>query len=35
VDSYHRWRQDMDLLAGAGLTDYRFGIEWSRIAKPR
>jgi beta-glucosidase len=31
VDSYHRWREDMDLLAGAGLTDYRFGIEWSRI----
>jgi beta-glucosidase len=30
-DSYHRWREDMDLLAGAGLTDYRFGIEWSRI----
>jgi beta-glucosidase len=31
VDSYHRWRQDMDLAASAGLTDYRFGIEWSRI----
>jgi beta-glucosidase len=31
VDSYHRWRQDMDLLAGAGLTDYRFGLEWSRV----
>jgi beta-glucosidase len=31
VDSYHRWREDMDLLADAGLTDYRFGIEWSRI----
>jgi beta-glucosidase len=31
VDSYHRWRQDMDLAAEAGFTDYRFGIEWSRI----
>jgi len=27
IDSYHRWREDMDLAAGAGLTDYRFGIE--------
>jgi len=31
VDSYHRWREDMDLAAGAGFTDYRFGIEWSRV----
>jgi beta-glucosidase len=31
IDSYHRWREDMDLAARAGLTDYRFGIEWSRI----
>jgi beta-glucosidase len=31
IDSYHRWREDMDLAAEAGLTDYRFGIEWSRI----
>lgn len=31
VDSYHRWREDMDLAAAAGFTDYRFGIEWSRI----
>ncbi len=30
-DSYHRWGEDMDLLAGAGLTAYRFGIEWARI----
>ena len=33
-DSYHRWREDMDLLAGAGFTDYRFSIEWARI-EPR
>jgi hypothetical protein len=31
VDSYHRWREDMDLAAAAGFTDYRFGIEWARI----
>jgi beta-glucosidase len=31
ADSYHRWREDMDLAAGAGFTDYRFGIEWSRV----
>ncbi|MFI0977225.1 glycoside hydrolase family 1 protein [Streptomyces sp. NPDC021093] len=30
-DSYHRWREDMDLLAGLGFTDYRFSIEWARI----
>jgi len=33
VDSYHRWREDMDLAAGAGFTDYRFGIEWSRVER--
>jgi beta-glucosidase len=31
TDAYHRWAEDMDLLAAAGLTDFRFGIEWSRI----
>jgi beta-glucosidase len=31
VDAYHRWPQDMDLAAEAGFTDFRFGIEWSRI----
>ncbi|MFI6317749.1 family 1 glycosylhydrolase [Nonomuraea sp. NPDC050556] len=30
-DSYHRWREDMDLLAGMGFTDYRFSVEWARI----
>ncbi|MFC7329066.1 glycoside hydrolase family 1 protein [Marinactinospora rubrisoli] len=30
-DSYHRWREDMDLLADLGFTDYRFSIEWARI----
>ena len=31
VDHYHRWREDLDLLAGAGLNSYRFSLEWSRI----
>ncbi|MFE3077039.1 glycoside hydrolase family 1 protein [Nocardia tengchongensis] len=31
VDSYHRYPEDMALLAGAGLNAYRFGVEWARI----
>jgi beta-glucosidase len=31
LDSYHRYPEDMRLLAGAGLNTYRFGIEWARI----
>lgn len=31
IDSYHRYAEDMRLLADAGLTAYRFGIEWARI----
>lgn len=31
VDSYHRYPTDMRLLAEAGLTAYRFSIEWARI----
>lgn len=31
IDSYHRYPEDMRLLADAGLTAYRFGIEWARI----
>jgi beta-glucosidase len=30
-DSWNRWEDDVDLVAGLGLTDYRFSIEWSRI----
>ncbi|GAA2892606.1 family 1 glycosylhydrolase [Pseudonocardia halophobica] len=30
-DHYHRWAEDLDLLAAAGLTAYRFSLEWSRI----
>lgn len=31
LDSYHRYREDMRLLAESGLTTYRFSIEWARI----
>jgi len=31
VDHYHRFREDIDLLADAGLNAYRFSIEWARI----
>ncbi|MEU5755058.1 family 1 glycosylhydrolase [Streptomyces sp. NPDC047829] len=30
-DSYHRYAEDMRLLADAGLNSYRFGIEWARV----
>lgn len=31
LDSYHRFDQDMRLLADAGLNAYRFSIEWARV----
>lgn len=30
-DSYHRYREDIELLAQAGLKAYRFGVEWARV----
>jgi beta-glucosidase len=30
-DFYHRYREDVAMLAGFGLTTFRFGIEWARI----
>jgi beta-glucosidase len=30
-DSFHRYDEDIDLLAAAGLTAYRFSVEWARI----
>ncbi|MEU6171321.1 family 1 glycosylhydrolase [Streptantibioticus parmotrematis] len=35
ADSFHRWPQDMDLLAQLGFNAYRFGIEWARIEPER
>lgn len=31
ADSYHRWPDDLDLVADLGLTAYRFSIEWARV----
>lgn len=31
TDHYHRFGEDVDLMAGAGLNAYRFSISWSRI----
>jgi beta-glucosidase len=30
-DHFHRYREDIDLLAGLGFNSYRFSVEWSRI----
>ncbi len=30
-DSFHRWPEDVALVAGMGLGAYRFSLEWSRI----
>lgn len=30
-DHYHRYRQDVALMAGLGLTAYRFSISWPRV----
>ncbi|HEX8487411.1 MAG TPA: family 1 glycosylhydrolase [Propionibacteriaceae bacterium] len=35
ADSYHRYAQEMTLLAGAGLNAYRFSVEWARIQPER
>ena len=31
TDSYHRWREDVALLAGLGATAYRFSFRWPRV----
>ncbi|MEV4642681.1 GH1 family beta-glucosidase [Actinoplanes sp. NPDC049548] len=30
-DHYHRWAQDVELLAGLGVTAYRFSVAWPRV----
>ncbi|MGB4778179.1 glycoside hydrolase family 1 protein, partial [Microbacterium sp.] len=34
-DSYHRYPEDIGLLAASGLNTYRFSIEWARIEPAR
>ncbi|GAA1414361.1 GH1 family beta-glucosidase [Streptomyces thermospinosisporus] len=31
VDHYHRYREDVALMAELGLTAYRFSVSWSRV----
>ncbi len=31
VDHYHRYEQDIDMMADAGFNAYRFSIEWARV----
>lgn len=31
TDSYHRWREDADIVKSLGFDNYRFSLEWSRI----
>ena len=30
-DHYHRWREDLDLMARLGVESYRFSIGWPRV----
>ncbi len=34
VDHYHRFREDVDLMADLGVDTYRFSIAWSRLLAP-
>jgi beta-glucosidase len=34
-DNYHRWREDLDLIAGLDASAYRFSIAWPRLHDPR
>jgi beta-glucosidase len=30
-EGFQRWREDLGLVAGLGLTAYRFSVEWARV----
>ncbi|MGH3483957.1 MAG: GH1 family beta-glucosidase [Nocardioidaceae bacterium] len=31
VDHYHRWREDVGLMAELGIANYRFSVSWPRV----
>jgi len=31
ADHYHRWAEDLELMAGLGLKGYRFSVAWPRV----
>jgi beta-glucosidase len=31
IDHYHRWQEDLDLMASLGVKSYRFSIAWTRV----
>ena len=31
VDHYHRWREDVALMADLGIANYRFSVSWPRV----
>ncbi|WP_345801359.1 family 1 glycosylhydrolase [Microbacterium sp. AZCO] len=33
--NYERWAEDLDIVAGLGLSAYRFSVEWSRVEPSR
>jgi beta-glucosidase len=33
-DHYHRWQEDVDLMADLGLECYRFSVAWPRVVRP-
>lgn len=35
ADAFHRWPDDLDLLAELGFNAYRFSVEWARIEPER
>ena len=33
-DSFHKYKEDVQLISNMAMTDYRFSISWSRVLLP-